>query len=356
MDEQLKQRLLGATIIVILVVIFVPMLLEDPKHPASVAEVPAVPEAIEERTIALPQSPADVAHAEKEAKKEEAAAPKSGYQVIPLDDPPPKPAKPEPAAEAAAPADEASEEAGEFVDEEQFAGEGDEPPSGQPAAPPPVPKAPEPVRQGKAASSAPSAAPTAKLVPVPGKPKPNAEAPAQGGRAAAEKPEPAATKPAAKPKAAASAPKPADTVAKKPAKPKPAQPKPTEPAAAKPVPAQQESADAGEPPPAKPPQPKPAAKAPPPSPRPAAKPAEAGTPTAWMVQAGSFAGEANARALADRLRKQNIAAFVETVAGSSGTTTYRVRVGPAPDRSRAEQVQRQIESAVGIKGYIVPRR
>jgi hypothetical protein len=92
MDEQLKQRLIGATIIVALSVIFVPMLFEDKDHPAnsSVENVPALPEAIEERAIELPKTAADVVQQEKKEEKPAEAA--TGYRVIPLNDAP-KPAK-----------------------------------------------------------------------------------------------------------------------------------------------------------------------------------------------------------------------------------------------------------------------
>jgi len=76
----------------------------------------------------------------------------------------------------------------------------------------------------------------------------------------------------------------------------------------------------------------------------------------WMIQAGSFTGEANARNLVDKLRKSNFPAFVEVIPGESGTTMYRVRVGPELNKTRAEQVRARIESAVGIKGIIIPNQ
>ena len=359
MDEQLKQRLLGATIIVALVVIFVPMLFEDPDHPAgqTVGEVPALPEAIEERAIELPKSAADVLREEQSSKKEAAEA-ETSYRVIPLEDPPPpKPAKVEP---APAPAPEAAVAAEEPVDEaappdEEFVGEGEEAPMEAPAAPAATKAGlAEPGRQAKPLN--PAVAPAKAAVPSK---KPE--------RAMADvKPEASAPRP----KTPVPVPKPAEPLAKKPEKARPqqlkrAEPVAVKPAAPRPVPVPHDMAEA-EPPGAKPAQFKPAlatavplesAPKPPASkpPEPKAAALEAEPPTAWVVQAGSFAGEANARSLADRLRKQNIAAFVESVAGSAGTA-YRVRVGPELNRSRAEQLQKQIESAVGIKGLILPRK
>jgi DedD protein len=74
---------------------------------------------------------------------------------------------------------------------------------------------------------------------------------------------------------------------------------------------------------------------------------------AWVVQTGSFTAEGNARSLAEKLRKSNFPAFVEVVT-NAGTSVYRVQVGPELNRTRAEQIQKQIENTVGIKGIVVP--
>ncbi|SMF95588.1 DedD protein [Methylomagnum ishizawai] len=329
MDEQLKQRLLGATIIVGLVVIFVPMLFEDPGHPKDKAavELSAPPEPIEQKSIELPKSAADIAQAEQpENKKGQKTAAETGYRVIPLEDaPPPKPPKAEPPPEeAAASVEEPVEETTEAsAGEEDFTGtdEGGEPPAlGKPGAKQaPIPKAAlaEPAKPGK----------SAKVPPVP---KPV---------------EPAAKKPQDKPKSPQQ-PKPADPVAAKPAL-KPAATPVAESPAASPKPAA---------PVPKTPPPETLAKLTPPKPpEPKHSAAPTETPSAWVVQAGSFASESNARGLAERLRKQSIAAYVETIHGGSGVT-YRVRVGPELNRGRAEQVQKQIEGAVGIKSLILPRK
>lgn len=71
----------------------------------------------------------------------------------------------------------------------------------------------------------------------------------------------------------------------------------------------------------------------------------------WVVQAGSFGERANADALRDRLRTGGFAAFVEPV-GSS----YRVRVGPELTRERAERVRGEIQSRFDIRGIVVSYR
>lgn len=55
----------------------------------------------------------------------------------------------------------------------------------------------------------------------------------------------------------------------------------------------------------------------------------------WVIQAGSFSRQKNAFELRDRLRKAGYATQVERVVINSGTT-YRVRVGPYLERSKAE--------------------
>ncbi len=71
----------------------------------------------------------------------------------------------------------------------------------------------------------------------------------------------------------------------------------------------------------------------------------------WVVQAGSFGERANADSLRDRLRGGGYAAFVEPV-GSS----YRVRVGPELTRARADTVRDEIESKFSIRGIVVSYR
>lgn len=83
------------------------------------------------------------------------------------------------------------------------------------------------------------------------------------------------------------------------------------------------------------------------------RPNKAGrSPTAWVVQAGSFKQEANANAIRDKLRKSGYPAFVETVDGQS-TPLFRVRIGPELDRERAERQLAKLEETFAIKGMVV---
>lgn len=74
--------------------------------------------------------------------------------------------------------------------------------------------------------------------------------------------------------------------------------------------------------------------------------------SAWVIQAGSFADEANAKTVLVKLRQAKINAFVEMIPSPSGNS-YRVRVGPELDRAKAEAVLKKMESDTGVKGMIV---
>ncbi|MEI7866502.1 MAG: hypothetical protein WCI11_01315 [Candidatus Methylumidiphilus sp.] len=90
MDQQLKQRLIGVTIVVALVVIFVPMLFEksDDKGKFSSTGIPSIPDDVMEKNIELPKTAEELAPKEDEEKKPV----ESGYRIVPMnDEPPPKP-------------------------------------------------------------------------------------------------------------------------------------------------------------------------------------------------------------------------------------------------------------------------
>jgi DedD protein len=73
---------------------------------------------------------------------------------------------------------------------------------------------------------------------------------------------------------------------------------------------------------------------------------------AWVVQLGSFAQHANAERLARRVKAQGFRVSVSQE--SSGRRLYRVRVGPAQDRSAATQLATQLQAA-GHRGAVVPK-
>ncbi|HWO99488.1 MAG TPA: SPOR domain-containing protein [Methylococcus sp.] len=267
MDEQLKQRLIGVSIIVALVVIFVPMLFDKkPDDPSSteIAEIPPLPKDFEEKPMELPRTVEDVTAASKEPET-------PGYRIIPITEEPEDEAetatgqapitgtgrKSEPkgkAGKTAAPA---------TTDEEEDFGREDLEPAGSTPA--------------------------------------GAAKPSPGTRA---KPP---VKPATPPSAGKSAAKPA-----------------TPPSAATEAQAR--------------------------------KPDQGTTPSAWIVQAGAFTLEANAKSLVDKLRQNKMPAFMETVQGGSGKTVYYVKIGPNPNRAAAEKTLQQLEAVTGIRGYLRPHR
>lgn len=85
------------------------------------------------------------------------------------------------------------------------------------------------------------------------------------------------------------------------------------------------------------------------SPAPASVPAAAGT--GFAVQVGAFGRPADATALRDRLRAAGIGAFTESVQTDSGTLT-RVKAGPVATRADAEQLKARVKSGFGIDGLV----
>lgn len=149
--------------------------------------------------------------------------------------------------------------------------------------------------------------------------------------------EPAPTAAPPQPVAATETPKP---VAAKPPEPKPTEIKPVE---TKPV--------AAKPPVVKPAETKPVATAKPPAPKPVAPPAAA--KVGFAVQLGAFSDAAEAGAMRERLRAAGFTAFTEAVNTDKGKLT-RVRVGPALDRAAADQLKSQIKAKTGIDGIVRP--
>ena len=72
----------------------------------------------------------------------------------------------------------------------------------------------------------------------------------------------------------------------------------------------------------------------------------------WAVQVGSFRTRANAEQLMQRLRKQDFPAYVEALE-SAQLTRYRVRVGPYASRAQARKSLQQLETRAGMTGAMV---
>jgi len=87
-----------------------------------------------------------------------------------------------------------------------------------------------------------------------------------------------------------------------------------------------------------------------PVPAPQTRPAAAGT--GFAVQLGAFGNVAEANKLRDRARAAGFSAFVESVRTDTGSLN-RVRVGPVSTRADAEQMKTQVAAKLGIKDAIV---
>jgi DedD protein len=80
----------------------------------------------------------------------------------------------------------------------------------------------------------------------------------------------------------------------------------------------------------------------------------AGRAGGWAVQLAAFSTEADANLLRDRLRNAGFAAFTDDVT-SDGKTLWRVRAGPETERSGAERLRAAIKEKLKIEGVIVTR-
>ena len=72
----------------------------------------------------------------------------------------------------------------------------------------------------------------------------------------------------------------------------------------------------------------------------------------FAVQLGAFKDESEAVALRDRVRKAGFAAYTERASTDAGTL-WRVRAGPELQRDRAEALQARIRQALKLDGIVV---
>jgi DedD protein len=72
----------------------------------------------------------------------------------------------------------------------------------------------------------------------------------------------------------------------------------------------------------------------------------------WVVQLGSFSSTGNADKLIVRVRAEGFSAYKEEIS-SSGSTIYRVRVGPFLERDEAIRVDRVIGERLSVDGVVM---
>ena len=75
--------------------------------------------------------------------------------------------------------------------------------------------------------------------------------------------------------------------------------------------------------------------------------------SAWAVQIGAFKVESEANTKRDQLRQAGFAAFVERINADAGVL-WRVRIGPENRRADADAVKAGVKRRFGIDGIVVP--
>ena len=90
-----------------------------------------------------------------------------------------------------------------------------------------------------------------------------------------------------------------------------------------------------------------------PAPTPIAKPAVDTSKTGFAVQVGAFADAAAATALRDKLRSAGFNTFTDTVNTDGGMRT-RVRVGPVVNRAEADALSASVKAKTGVSGMVRP--
>ncbi len=76
-----------------------------------------------------------------------------------------------------------------------------------------------------------------------------------------------------------------------------------------------------------------------------------GRAAGWAVQVGVFGQEENANSLRDRLRQAGLAAFVQRIDGNG--VNWRVRVGPEAERANADRLKDTLKSRHQLDGLVV---
>jgi len=71
----------------------------------------------------------------------------------------------------------------------------------------------------------------------------------------------------------------------------------------------------------------------------------------WVVQVGSFSNAESADTLVAKLRLTGFTAFSESVS-AAGKTVHKVRIGPEIDRDKAAELARKVKAAHGLDGFV----
>lgn len=82
--------------------------------------------------------------------------------------------------------------------------------------------------------------------------------------------------------------------------------------------------------------------------------AESQLDTGWIIQIGIFSSKQNSIKLRDKIRKKGFVAFVDEIDNNKNQKLYRVRVGPNATRDEAEKIKDNIKKIMNLKGLIKP--
>ena len=75
--------------------------------------------------------------------------------------------------------------------------------------------------------------------------------------------------------------------------------------------------------------------------------------TGWIVQIGIYSNKKNSLAQRDEIRKSGFICFVDEII-ASGNNQYRVRVGPYATRDEAKDAEKQLLDKLKLKGLVKP--
>ncbi|MEA2094441.1 MAG: SPOR domain-containing protein [Pseudomonadota bacterium] len=92
-----------------------------------------------------------------------------------------------------------------------------------------------------------------------------------------------------------------------------------------------------------------------PKPPPKPKPAPATATGTWVIQLGSFSQQLNAQGLRDRIRKTGNTAFLREI-NTGGRHTWRVLVGPLPNRGEAEKLRDKLNREHHLTGIVIENK
>jgi len=77
--------------------------------------------------------------------------------------------------------------------------------------------------------------------------------------------------------------------------------------------------------------------------------------TTWAVQAAAFKTQAQADQLQKQLKQSGLDAYVVSVKGDDGQTTYRVRIGSFKSKADAQRVADRVRGERSLSAFITPK-